>query len=383
MKSKRFEEHRDQLNLSATLPKELTIKIASTVEEYKEAYKIIYDCYIEKGYTNENAHGIRATPYHLLPSTTLVLALWDEEIIGTISLIRDNPLGLPLEAIFNLESFRKEQKALCEVSSFAIKKNFRGKGGEIFYPIMRYMWNYSLHYFGIDYFVIAVNPSMHELYESIFLFQPLMKNNVIETYDFANNNPAVGQFIDVKNSYQILDEQYGDRPFHKNISLYLQQKDIPNYQYPKRKFCTHIDSPATPQWMELFNQYIPQLQNEVTRKRISNAFGYKNENEMNMSSVHNRNRVPVTFEVLNFPKAKIIDVSEKGFKMISQYEFSLSTPVVLKLQLSKDVSTTVLAQPVWKKDCEVYGFQIIKQSKKWNLLIQDIYPSSVPVAKVS
>jgi hypothetical protein len=371
----RFKKHREQLNLSFSLPKELQIKIATTQEDYVEGCKIIYDCYIEKGYSTENPHAIRVTPYHLLPSTTMILALWNDQVIGTISLIRDNPLGLPLEAIFNLDSIRKEQKICCEISSLAIKKEFRGQGGEVFFPLVRYMWNYALDYFGIDYFVIAVNPSMQELYETIFYFKPLLLNNVVESYDFANNNPAVGQYIDLKNSYQMLDEKYGDTPFKQNLSQYLQQKFIVNYQYPKRYFFTHLDSPASPHWIDIFDQYIPQLKNQLTRKLISNAFGYKSEDEMKMSNHHNRNRIPVTFQVLNFQEARIVDISQRGFKIVSQHEFSISTPVLLKLELSKSLSTTVLAQPVWKKEQKVYGFQILKESKVWAQFIQEIYQS--------
>lgn len=373
MKSIRYEQHRAQLNLPEMLPKELTIKLAASAEDYIKGFKIIYDCYIEKGYAESNVHSMRATPYHLLPHTTMILAYWNDEVIGTVSLIRDNPLGLPIESIFNLERFRKEQKSFCEVSSMAIKKEFRGQKGEIFFPLIRYAWTYTLEYFGIDMCVIAVNPTMQELYESILYFEPLEFNNTVDNYDFANNNPAVGEYIDIKNSYKFLDEKYKNLPFNKNISLFLQQKDIPNYQFPIRKYNSHLDSPALPSWIELFKKILPQLRNDQLRKNIANAFGFKNEEEMSLASNQNRNRIPVTFKIINFPESKVVDISMNGLKLISNEDFDLLNPTLLRIQVSNDTSLSIVAKLVWKNNKNNYGFQIIEQSKKWNELVLEIY----------
>src|SRR5258708_4736574 len=79
------------------------------------------------------SHGIRATKFHVLPTTSVIVALWDGEIIATASIIQDSELHLPADSIFDLSGLRQRTRGLVEVSALAIDKAFRGRR-EILFP---------------------------------------------------------------------------------------------------------------------------------------------------------------------------------------------------------------------------------------------------------
>lgn len=380
MKSIKYFQFRQKLNLPFQLPKELKFRIARTEQDYLESSRILYDCYREKGYTEVNSNGMRMTPYHLLPSTTVLLALWNNEIIGTISLIRDNPIGLPLEAIFDVGELRANHSVLCEASSLAIKREFRGKAGEIFHPMVRYMWNYALSYFGVDYLVIAINPSMFELYESVYLFEPLKEAPRVDSYDFANNNPAVGEYINLKTSFQKFKKKYDGVPNFKNLYTFMTQDQSENSIFPSRRYFTHRDAPVTLNWLSKLGQYVSERQlKPVILDGIAKSFGYKNYEESCRLSSSGRQRIPVSFEVLNFPGSKVVDISEKGLKIARSCRAQPGSTILLNCQISSGQQAKVLVEPVWDNSQHVTGYRVVDCSEAWLKMIQETVESTSPI----
>ena len=82
------------------------IKVAETLDEYIGALSLLYRSYLRLNYTKKMKNKIRITPYHLLPST-IVLVVKDtavNSVVGTISIIQRGELGLPLEESFKLKN---------------------------------------------------------------------------------------------------------------------------------------------------------------------------------------------------------------------------------------------------------------------------------------
>jgi hypothetical protein len=375
MKFLKYFFFRRKIKFPEILPGPLKFKVAQTKEEYLAAARVLYSSYLEKGYTSENEHGLRLTPYHLLPSTTVILALWDNEVIGTVSLIRDNPLGLPLEQVFDVRGLRIRHQVLCEVSALAIKKEFRGASGEVFHSLVRYMWNYALHYFGVDYLVIAVNPSMYELYEAVYYFEPLERLSRVENYDFANNNPAVGEFIPLKTSFELFKQKYGDSPFRRNLYSFMNQVSQNHDQFPERKYFSHLDSPVTVSWVREMKTLIPKFDQEPhVRDGLAQAHGFRTYSEVQSGKLTQRPRVPVSFRVNNFDTSRVVDVSQGGLKLFvdPSVQFHRDTPVVLNCQVSMDENATVLAEPLWENKNGLVGLRVRDQSRAWEKMINTI-----------
>jgi hypothetical protein len=280
-------------------------------------------------------------------------------------------MGLPVDKIFDLSHLRKNHKVVCEVSSLSIKKSHRGKSGEIFHPLVRFMWNYAHKYFGVDYFAIAVNPSMFELYESIYLFRPLPQANQKNKYEFANNNPAVGEYINVKKSFATFERQYQNCTSPKNLYEFMKSQSPENEYFPNRQYFTHIDAPVTPTWFKKFKKYLPkEVHHDETLNHIAKSYGYRDHKMMSQKSLHEAFRLPVSFEVLNYSNTSIKDVSQYGIRLVTADPLLTQQRLHIRCQLSHDRIGEIVAEIVWKKEIPSNrkktnaGFQIVEDQPK-------------------
>ena len=136
--SLRFSYMRNQLKIPTSLDKRFKFRVAKTQDELSEAYKILHESYLEKGYTKPNETGMRIVKYFALPTTTTLIALYDDRVVGTISIIRRSTFGIPMDSSFDISSVLDDNKVIAEISSLAIDSRFREKRGALFFPLMKY-----------------------------------------------------------------------------------------------------------------------------------------------------------------------------------------------------------------------------------------------------
>lgn len=195
---------RQRLKLFEEWPEPLTIKVASTSEELKAAYKLLHDVYKESGLTEDCPSGMRLNVFQALPGTTTFIALWDNQVIATMSTITDSSLGLPMDKIFDLTQLRSRFERISETSGLAIDKEFRGQHGKILFPMIKFLYALCESYTHSDCMVIAVNPKQKKFYEDILLFDAIPAP-IINEYDFVKGAPAIAEVLslaDYKERYQ-------------------------------------------------------------------------------------------------------------------------------------------------------------------------------------
>lgn len=158
------------------------------------AYRLVYESYLEVGATVPNDEALRITKYHSLPQTIVLVGKKADRVIGTLSIIQDNPLGLPIEEIFDISLFRSPNTKIAEISSLAVAKGFR-RGGIVLFPLTRLMWRTG-EKLGIDFLFITVDPKHLDLYQGILGFKRIEKK--VKRYAFANNKPSIGLYLPVK-----------------------------------------------------------------------------------------------------------------------------------------------------------------------------------------
>ncbi len=229
----------------------LVLKIAETKEELEACFKLLHDAYVDSGFMKPDPSGMRVTIYHALPTTTTLCAKYDDEVVGTLSLIRESVFGFPLQAIFDLNHVRAKKGKIAEVSALAVHPKFRKTGGAILFPLMKFMYEYCTTFFDTRHLVIAVNPNRIEMYESLLFFQRLTENHV-ENYDFANGAPAVGASLDLREARGVLKRAYGTKKPRKNLYHYFTKLKLPNIVIPGRRFYTTNDPVMTPELLNYF-----------------------------------------------------------------------------------------------------------------------------------
>ncbi|HUY02592.1 MAG TPA: hypothetical protein VMV33_04850 [Rhodocyclaceae bacterium] len=247
----RFAVFRNMIRCDVAPPDKLVLKVAETREELEDCFSLLHDAYVRVGFMKPDPSGMRATLYHALPTTTTLLAKYDGRIVGTISLIRESPLGFPMQKIFNIEAIRKAGGNIAEVSALAVHRRFQAMGGVILFPLMKFMYEYSTKLFDTRHLVIAVNPRHIGFYESILFFKRL-KQNPVEHYDFVNGAPAVGAHVDLKAAPEIYRRYYGNKEPAKNLYRYFIDLHMPNIIFPDKRFYTTNDPVMTPELLDYF-----------------------------------------------------------------------------------------------------------------------------------
>ncbi len=241
---------RNHVRVDANVVNAFEFKIADTVDELEQAFRILHDAYVEQGYMHESKSGLRFLKYFALPSTTTIIAKKDNEVVGTMSIIRRSRMGLPMETIFNLNQLTQLDSEVAEISSLAVGKKYRGQRGEVFLPLCRFLHQYCVQYMKIRYMVIAVHPSMSELYRALFGFQDLKnffltkrdsEEYQVKQYSFANGNPAVPLILDLENLYSFLKKAGSQSIMQNSLFTFFFKRQFPSMQFPIRFSELNID----------------------------------------------------------------------------------------------------------------------------------------------
>ncbi|MDR0578150.1 MAG: hypothetical protein LBI87_11620 [Candidatus Accumulibacter sp.] len=267
-KNQRFRIFRSFADCNPSPSPRLVLKIAETQEELEACFRLLHDAYVDSGFMKPHPSGMRVTIYHALPATTTLCAKYDDQVVGTLSLIRESVLGVPLQKIFDLSAIKEKKGQIVEVSALAVHRNFRRTGGSVLFPLMKFMYEYCTTFFDTRHLVIAVNPGHIEMYESLLFFQRLSAN-VVENYDFVNGAPAVGATLDLKEAPEIFRRHYASKPPHRNLYAYFTQVRLPNIEFPNRRFFVTNDPVLTPDLVDyFFNVRTDTFQNLNLREKI-------------------------------------------------------------------------------------------------------------------
>ncbi len=159
-----------------TVPRKHSIecRIANSKDDRLAAFRLIYEHYVKAGLIPPNRFRYRVTPYQLLPSTQVFLAVQDEKPICTVSLVADGTPGLPMETIYRKEVTQSRERNLFvgEVSCLAgCTTDFRSFL-PIFVQLTRLMAQYARKN-GMHQFLIAVHPKHAGFYKRFMGFEEI------------------------------------------------------------------------------------------------------------------------------------------------------------------------------------------------------------------
>lgn len=216
---------------SDELSAKTVFKIAETQDEFEQAFTVLHDAYVEVGYQTPHPSGKRITVYHALPSTVVLIAKQGDEVLGTVSIVRDNDIGLPMEKAVDLIAIRNAGKTICEISALSIKKEHRGK---LFLPLMKYMYQFCVYHFGIDVMLATIRKDsrVNDLYQCLFCFKPINRGSLMKDYNFANCQPVAAYKLEMKQAFEDWTRLYSKSPADRNLVNYFTSKCPDNFIFP-------------------------------------------------------------------------------------------------------------------------------------------------------
>ena len=143
----------------------LTFRIASSQTDRCDAFRLVYRHYVEKEMMPTNRYRLRVTKHHLLATTTVFVAEAAGEIVGTVSLIEDSDLGLPMDRVHAEITcgFRRRGISQAEVSSLAIRQQSGSPRLSMFLGLTRHMAQYARRR-GVDQLLVNCIPRHAQFY---------------------------------------------------------------------------------------------------------------------------------------------------------------------------------------------------------------------------
>lgn len=373
----RYKVMRNMVHIKPNVPHDFSFKIAQTKEEFEQAYSILHDNYVECGYMQPHSSGMRITKYFLLPSTTTIIILLNQKVIGTMSIIRKTRLGLPMEKSFDLSPYEKSDEIIAEVSALAIDKNFSRGRAELFLPICKFFYEFIRNYMGIHKVFIAVNPAMADFYEGFLLFERV-KSKVIDTYSFANGAPAVGLYGDLEKVFIRMKSVYDSKPLSKNLFHFFTQHKLTHFSFPERYFHKSMDPHMTPEMIQYFFieksdvlssltkeelNYIMQL---YPRSLIQEVEGLYNFAHTNYSERKSRFLASMDCQIEN-KNFKILDLSLNGIKISGHSTLNESSNIAIIVEIAPHRKILLNGHIRWVNAAtNQYGIALQKPySKSW------------------
>jgi len=178
--------------------------VARTREEFEQAYALVYQEYLKRGYVNEASSQLRLSFYNALPETTTFAVTSNGHIAATATVIPDSPLGLPIDELYGeeLAFFRKQNKKICEVSMLASNTELFREGTSMMlnakkmffiFFLFKHIFNYVRNHLHLDYIFITINPKHQLTYESLHFVDV----GPLRFYDKVNGAPALGKYVEV------------------------------------------------------------------------------------------------------------------------------------------------------------------------------------------
>jgi hypothetical protein len=167
----------------------IVYKVAENRQEREAAFRLIHQSYTKAGLIQPNPYGMRVTPYHLLDSTAVFVALYQGECICTLSLVGDGELEVPMASIYGqeIQSLRDQGLHFGEVSCLADRRSELARIMPVFVKLAGVMAQYARAR-GMDNLVIAVHPRHLRFYKRFMAFREM---GDIRSYPTVCNNPAI------------------------------------------------------------------------------------------------------------------------------------------------------------------------------------------------
>lgn len=263
--------------VESDLPDNLIFKKAETYEELEQAFEVAFDAYRERDLVTDSDTRMRVTKYHALPTTTILIAKLDEEVIATISIIRDSTWGLPLEQLFDIDFLRKDSKIIAEISTLAIKRGHRSQRGKLLLALCKFMNHYCLEYLGVETIVATVHPEVSDFYRCVLMFEDI-EGGRPKNYSFVKGAAASAHFLRIKGiAPKAFEKAFKHLPDNKNVFKFLYQQEIPNFKFPERKFFSSTEFTFTPEWFQSFFKLRTNVLNSLSEDEkyaLSNLYYY-------------------------------------------------------------------------------------------------------------
>jgi hypothetical protein len=350
--------------------KEITIKIASQLNEWKQGLALLHDRLASWGLIDERPNRLWLHKYFLLPTTTLVIAKAGTEVMGAVALFGNGAFGLPLEKTyhggFSLGGEDVIPERVAQLSPVAIR---RGLESLVALPLLSYVFQYASTHCHHELLVTESWNNESAGFWNKLGFQPLPRTDGNRTAMYAQS-PA----------------------FLAQQEFFRSAKERANCYFPDRKFFRVCDTVLTHEIAEELFTKESNVLNELSDQELRalrNIYGFgplspllPNRNTQDFYLKQPRfQRFDVDCDgFLVLPDSRTVnftvqDVSVKGLKIRADQPLRTGTTYVMHINTGVWRQSEVIARAVWTKD-ECVGLELENVDKVWLEMIEHLKDAS-------
>lgn len=169
----------------------VTVRPVRSSFELAEVYRLTHDTYVERGYCLPQPDGklIHYPQLENIPETTVLVALQDGQVMGTVSLTLDGPCGFHVDTDFKpvCDQVRAEGIKVGASWRIATRQALRGER-QVVMALIGEVVSYAFEVFELDTFLCTFNPRHERIYGRLLGMRTIARN---ETCEGLKNAPAV------------------------------------------------------------------------------------------------------------------------------------------------------------------------------------------------
>jgi hypothetical protein len=181
----------------------LDFGLAKTTDDFEGAFRLLHDQYVRVGYMQPHPTRRRVGLFNALPSTKVFVARDGARVVGTVTVVQDSPLGLPMDQVFREEvaAFRAPRRRLGEASTLTVDARCRDAGVAILMRLYRMLSVYVTSIARLHDLCMVVRAHHMRFYRTFFPFREI---GPIRPYPRLDGAPIVGFHADVTRVRELL-----------------------------------------------------------------------------------------------------------------------------------------------------------------------------------
>ena len=197
-------------------------KIAISTEELEQAFELVTQQYTAVGM--HKIDELRLTKFHLLPDSKVFIAIKKqadntEKVIGTLTMIADTSMGLPMDEIYHnyLQRLRITDLKLAEVIGLAVAPT----ESLIQNNIVMYLFKICLQFARLTQIhdlLCTVKQKHVTFYEELLLFNPI---GDLVSYSYANSQLVQGHQLDIHQANKDFKKVYSGMEFDADLHRFF------------------------------------------------------------------------------------------------------------------------------------------------------------------
>jgi hypothetical protein len=359
-------------------------KLAEDEDELEQAYSLLHDCYVSQGFIQPQKNRMRILPHFILPTTVSLVAKFKNNVVGTLSIIKNGPLKLPMEKEFSLDFLKQQNASYAEISALAVKKEFRRvNGGAVFFMMLKYMYHYCVTELNIRTLCIVIHPKDEDFYTALMFFKRIPEQKIID-YMGA---PALSMYLDLDQAKIDFDAVYSHLSEDKNFLSFFMRK-ISNLHFIERPYKLNSFCVVTPEIFQRFfikkNHFFDLItfnEYKILKRALihTDLFSFFVDDSIDEISKRSEIRFTVNIQGKTILNEQIFlfdvfDVSSKGLSVTGRNRLILKEGdvIVMHLQIGEGIISKITSVVVWAETPR-YGLGIVAFDASWSEFVNYLY----------